>query len=72
MTPRMLLLDAAKRLQGAEIPDPQVDGALLLAHLTGRHPLELRMDGETQLAGRRLQHLKRCWQRDCNAIPCNT
>ncbi len=50
MTPRMLLLDAAKRLQAAEIPDPQVDGALLLAHLTGRHPLELRLDGESQLA----------------------
>ncbi len=49
MTPRMLLLDAAKRLQAAEIPDPQVDGALLLAHLTGRHPLELRLDGDTQL-----------------------
>lgn len=50
MTPRMLLLDAAKRLQAAEIPDPQVDGALLLAHLTGRHPLELRLDEESQLA----------------------
>ncbi len=49
MTPRMLLLDAAKRLQAAEIPDPQVDGSLLLAHLTGRHPLELRLDGDTQL-----------------------
>jgi release factor glutamine methyltransferase len=49
MTPRMLLLDAARRLKEAEIPDPQVDGALLLSHLTGKRPLELRLDSDTQL-----------------------
>ncbi len=49
MTPRTLLLNAARQLKDAEIPDPQVDGALLLSHLTGRHPLELRLDADTEL-----------------------
>ncbi len=49
MTPRTLLLTAARQLKDAEIPDPQVDGALLLSHLTGRHPLELRLDADTEL-----------------------
>lgn len=49
MTPRELLRQAAHRLREAGIPDPDVDGALLLSHLTGRPPLELRLDGEHPL-----------------------
>ena len=49
MTPRVLLLQTARRLREAGIPDPVEDAALLLSHLLGRPPLALRVDDETQL-----------------------
>ncbi|MBR4080907.1 MAG: peptide chain release factor N(5)-glutamine methyltransferase [Clostridia bacterium] len=50
MTPRQLLLATAALFRAADIPDPEVDGALLLSHLTGRAPLALRLDTDTILA----------------------
>lgn len=50
MTPRQLLLETAALFRAAGIPDPEVDGALLLSHLTGRAPLSLRLDTDTILA----------------------
>lgn len=50
MTPRELLLKTAALFREVEIPDPDVDGALLLSHLTGKAPLILRLDNDTQLA----------------------
>lgn len=50
MTPRQLLLETAALFRRAEIPDPEVDGALLLSHLTGKPPLTLRLDNDTELA----------------------
>lgn len=44
MTPRTLLREAAERLRQREIPDPEVDAALLLAHVTGSSALALRLD----------------------------
>lgn len=49
MTPRELLRQAAGQLRQAGIPDPEVDGALLLSHLTGRAPLALRLDSDHPL-----------------------
>lgn len=49
MTPQELLRETAALFRAAAIPDPEVDGALLLAHLTGRPMLMLRLDGDTQL-----------------------
>lgn len=49
MTPRELLRQAACRLREAGVPDPEVDGALLLSHLTGQPPLALRLDSEHPL-----------------------
>ena len=50
MTPRELLLQTAALFREGGIPDPQVDGALLLSHLTGKGPLDLRLDNDTHLA----------------------
>ena len=50
MTPRELLLQTTAAFRQAGIPDPEVDGALLLSHLTGKAPLMLRLDNDTQLA----------------------
>ena len=49
MTPRSLLRMTAERFRKAGIPDPETDSALLLAFLTGRAPLSLRLDTDTEL-----------------------
>ena len=49
MTPRTLLFRTAERFRAAEIPDPMTDAAALLSHLTGRQPLALRLDTDTEL-----------------------
>ena len=49
MNPRKLIRKTASRFQAAGIPDPENDAALLLSRLTGRRPLDLRMDEGTEL-----------------------
>lgn len=49
MTPRELIRRAAVALREAGVPDPEVDAALLLGHLTGAAPLFLRTDDWTAL-----------------------
>ena len=49
MTPRELIRTATVKLRAAGIPDPENDASLLLAHLTGRHALGLRLDTETEM-----------------------
>ena len=44
MTCRELIKAAAKRFRDVGIPDPEVDAALLLSHLTGKPALALRLD----------------------------
>ena len=44
MTPRELIRQTARRFRKAGVPDPEVDAALLLSHLMGRAPLDLRLD----------------------------
>ncbi len=44
MTPRQLILGAAQRFRDAGVPDPLWDAAQLLAHVTGREALALRLD----------------------------
>lgn len=48
MTPRALLLQTAERFRAAGIPDPMTDAAALLSHLTGKEPLALRLDTDTE------------------------
>lgn len=48
MTCRQLIKQAAIRLREAGIPDPEVDAALLLSHLTGKPALALRLDMDTR------------------------
>lgn len=50
MTPRELIRQAAASFRAAGVPDPEVDAALLLSHVTGRAPLLLRADDWTALS----------------------
>ena len=50
MTPCELIRQTAALFHSAGIPDPAWDSALLLAHLTGQPPLNLRLDTDTQLS----------------------
>ena len=49
MTPRELIRQTAAAFRSAGVPDPEVDAALLLAHVTGQAPLLLRTDDWTAL-----------------------
>lgn len=51
MTPCELLRTTARLYREAGIPDPETDSALLLSFLTGKPPLFLRLDTETELSG---------------------
>ncbi len=50
MTPRELLRELTALLQGASVPDPEVDASLLLSFVTGQNPLNLRLDGWSQVS----------------------
>lgn len=50
MTPRQLLRETAARFRTADIPDPEVDAALLLSYVTDLPPLSLRLDMTTTLS----------------------
>lgn len=50
MNPRALLKTTASAFRDAGIPDPEVDAALLLSHVTGQPPLSLRLDMTTVLS----------------------
>jgi len=49
VTPRELLRQTAARFRAAQLPDPEVDGAVLLSHVLGFPALTLRLDTDTQL-----------------------
>lgn len=49
MTPRELIRRTAADFRASGVPDPEVDAALLLSHLTGQPPLLLRTDDWTAL-----------------------
>ena len=50
MTPRELLRLMAAELRGAGVPDAEVDASLLLAHITGQNPMNLRLDSWSQVS----------------------
>lgn len=50
MTPRELLRRLTAELSAAGVPDPEVDASLLLSHVTGQPPLNLRLDGWSQVS----------------------
>ena len=49
MTPRELIRKTAADFRSAGVPDPEIDAALLLSHVTGKAPLLLRTDDWTAL-----------------------
>ena len=50
MTPRELLRLLTAELSAAGVPDAEVDASLLLSHVTGQPPLNLRLDSWTQVS----------------------
>ncbi len=69
MTPRALLLQAARQLREKGIPDPENDGALLLSDLTGRAPLDLRADMDTELPEETVSAFERMLRRRMEREP---
>lgn len=50
MTPRELLRLLSAEMTAAGVPDAMEDAAILLSHVTGQPPLNLRMDGWSQVS----------------------
>ena len=50
MTPRELLRLMAAEMAAAGVPDSDVDASLLLAHVTGQNPMNLRLDSWSQVS----------------------
>ena len=50
MTPRELLRLMAAELAAAGVPDSEVDASLLLSHITGQNPMNLRLDSWSQVS----------------------
>ncbi|MBQ3484370.1 MAG: peptide chain release factor N(5)-glutamine methyltransferase [Clostridia bacterium] len=50
MTPRELLKLLAADMTAAGVPDAEVDASLLLSHVTGQNPMNLRLDSWSQVS----------------------
>ena len=50
MTPRELIRQMAAELADAGVPDSEVDASLLLSHITGQNPMNLRLDSWSQVS----------------------
>ena len=50
MTPRELLRLMATEMHDAGVPDAEVDASLLLSHITGQNPMNLRLDSWSQVS----------------------
>lgn len=50
MTPRELLRLMAAELAASGVPDSEVDASLLLSHITGQNPMNLRLDSWSQVS----------------------
>ncbi|MBQ6174169.1 MAG: peptide chain release factor N(5)-glutamine methyltransferase [Clostridia bacterium] len=69
VAPRPLILEAARRLREAGVPDPAWDASVLLSHLTGRPPLELRLDTDTELPPETAEAFRALLVRRCERVP---
>lgn len=50
MTPRELLKLMAADMRAAGVPDAEIDASLLLSHITGQNPMNLRLDSWSQVS----------------------
>ena len=69
MNPRELIRASAVRFRNAGIPDPETDASLLLSHLTGKPPLMLRLDTDTQLSPEMIRTYKVLSSKRLSRIP---
>ena len=69
LTPRALILAQARRFEAAGIPDPLTDAAALLAHVTGKHALSLRLDTDSRLSAAALHEYETLCRRRLDREP---
>lgn len=69
MTPQQLIRRTAELFERAGIPDPTIDSALLLSHITGRPPLNLRLDNDTALSVETLSRFEQLRDRRLDRVP---
>ena len=69
MNPRQLIRDTTAQFRDAGIPNPEVDSAALLSHVTGRAPLMLRLDTDTALTEAQLSAYDGLRQRRLQRVP---
>ena len=69
MNPRLLIRQTAARFRDAGIPDPEVDSAELLSFLTGKAPLMLRLDMDTELSADVLSAYEQLCQQRLQRVP---
>lgn len=69
MNPRTLILTAARRMTEAGVPDAVHDAAALLAFLTGRDPMALRTDFDTQMDPDTAARFEALTERRCSREP---
>lgn len=69
MTPRALLRELTQLLRDASVPDPEVDASLLLSFVTDVPPLNLRLDGWTQVAAADEERVRELCRKRCQRIP---
>lgn len=69
MTPRELIRLTSSLFRQAGIPDPVNDASVLLSHLTGKPPLELRLDSDTELGAAVLNAYRRLSEHRLNRTP---
>ena len=50
MTPRELIRLMAADMESAGVPDAEIDASLLLSHITGQNPMNLRLDSWSQVS----------------------
>ena len=50
MTPRELLKLLSAQMAAAGVPDAEIDASLLLSHVTGQNPMNLRLDSWSQVS----------------------
>ena len=69
MNPRQLIRETAAQFRQAGIPDPEVDSAALLSHVTGLAALLLRLDTDTALTEAQLSAFDGLRQRRLQRVP---
>lgn len=69
MTPRELIRLMAAELADAGVPDSEVDASLLLSHITGQNPMNLRLDSWSQVSPADEAHFRALCEKRKTRVP---